>query len=89
VDARNSFEQTPLHLAAMFLKDHAAEALVALGADAGARDYRGRTPADWADEWAGLRRTPGSVWVDREGAAGMRDWLRARAVQGPAAMVTA
>ena len=36
------FEQTALHLAAMFLKDEAAETLVALGADPAARDYRGR-----------------------------------------------
>ena len=81
VDARNSFAQTPLHLAAMFVKAEAAQALVQLGADAGARrrDYLGKTPADRAAEWAGLRRTAGSQWVDRAGAAEMRDWLQARA----------
>ncbi len=79
VDARNEFLQTPLHLAAMFVKAEAAQALVSLGADAAARDYMGKTPADRAAEWAGLRRTAGSQWVDRAGAAQMRDWLQARA----------
>ena len=85
VDARNEFEQTALHLAAMFLKDEAAETLLALGADAAARDHEGRTPADWAGQWAELRDSAWSRWVDRAGAAAMRDWLRAHE-SGPMVM---
>ncbi len=79
VDARNQFAQTPLHLAGMFVAGRAACALVELGADPAARDFLGKTPADRAAEWAGLRHTAGSQWVDRAGAAQMRDWLQARA----------
>lgn len=48
VNAKDSAERTPLHLAANYGRKEVAEALIQAGADINAKDKDGRTPLHWA-----------------------------------------
>jgi len=50
VNAKDWFENTPLHWAAMESHKEIAELLIANGADVNAKDYQGGTPLDRAEE---------------------------------------
>lgn len=74
VDARSSTGQTPLMLAAFAGRLQTVQMLLKLGADAKAKDHKGKTAVDYVDDgWTDARNSPrDDIWSKSE------DWARSQ-----------